>query len=103
MKLIIDDFICYAKLGIYDWEKVIHRKLLVHIEVDTSDIIDYDNVVSCTRKFIVDNHFDYIEDLAKALLKNCIATWGSSNQYLIKLNKTPITCFENGAIVECCS
>jgi dihydroneopterin aldolase len=100
-KLLIQDLRVPARIGVYQWEKCIYRKLSIDIEmavdikscVKNDDITlatDYANIVQSVTDFIQESQFSLIETLAEHLAQWLISKFGI---YWLKLRVTKLGIF----------
>ncbi len=72
IKIQIKNLPLYAKIGCYNWEKVITQKLLITTDVlvsmDTSSIVDYYELSKDIKYFVINCRCNLLEELAKKLL-----------------------------------
>ena len=72
MKIILRNYSVMASVGVYDYEKVSHTKLLISVTVETDDvlfvsknhIVDYDKIINILKITPAKRHFEYIEVIA---------------------------------------
>jgi dihydroneopterin aldolase len=67
MWLIINNIRINVPIGIYKWEKVIKRLVIIQIKIKVKNIVDYDNLVFAIKEFTRSKEFNYIEDLNKGI------------------------------------
>lgn len=72
-KIQIKSLPVYAKIGCYNWEKVITQKLLItaiiSVNVDTStSVVDYYELTQNMKSFVASCECDFLEEMAKKLL-----------------------------------
>lgn len=72
-KIQIKNLPVYAKIGCYNWEKVITQKLLIttiiSVNIDTSaSVVDYYELSQDMKSFIAGCRCDFLEEIAKKLL-----------------------------------
>jgi len=80
MKVKLKDFELTCNIGIYDWEKDFSRKLLINIEMETSNelaftsediaqTLDYEVVYNNIKKIVLSKKYLLIETLAHDILQ----------------------------------
>ncbi len=67
VRLKIEQFKAFAKIGCYAWEKVILQTIIISLKLESTSIIDYDLCTEHITRFVSSKHFDFIEELAQAL------------------------------------
>ncbi len=67
MKLCINNLEVFARIGEYDWEKVITQKITINCQLTTENIIDYCIVSKYIAKYVIKSHYNFIEELGKSL------------------------------------
>lgn len=70
MWLTVDNIRVHVCLGIYEWESVIKRLVIIKVKIKVSDIIDYDSIALKIREFAKSRKFDYIEHFKESLKKH---------------------------------
>ncbi|QXK91962.1 dihydroneopterin aldolase [Neoehrlichia mikurensis] len=65
----IRNFIIYARIGVYAWEKVIKQKVIIDIKLPINNInfIDYKALIDEITNFINVKHYDFLEDMIQCL------------------------------------
>ncbi|MBQ4875392.1 MAG: dihydroneopterin aldolase [Rickettsiaceae bacterium H1] len=67
MLLRINDFKVQAKIGDYSWEKVITQKIIINLEIEMNKVIDYCLIAKYVKEFVIKEHYNFIEELARSL------------------------------------
>jgi dihydroneopterin aldolase len=81
-QIFIEDLKCYAKIGIFDWEKETKQPLVINITLDikkikkiTDDInstVDYKSLTYKINKLIEESEYQLIETLGIEIAELCL-------------------------------
>ena len=67
MLLRLNNFNLPAKIGVFSWEKVIVQRIIVDLEVELEQRIDYCLIADYIKEFTIQQHYEFIEELAELL------------------------------------
>ena len=105
-KILIEDLICSASVGVYENEKLNKQKIIINLEIvlvntiktDTdnlNDVADYGKFRRIVLDIVNSKHFNLIETLADNLIKK-IKTFEKVENIKLKITKPDI--FEDCSI-----
>ena len=94
MRLIVDNIAIHAGVGVYKWERVIKRLIVLNLDLDISEcrgVMDYELVVNEVKKVCGLRHYDYIEEISFAVRQNKSKTFKIEEEKIcIKISKPNI-------------
>src|SRR5438270_12883345 len=76
--IVIADFRCSTRIGVYDWEREVEQPVLINLEIalpsaqpcasdDLADALDYAKVVARLRELLAQHPHHLLERLAEAI------------------------------------
>mgnify|MGYP001170390029 FL=1 len=81
-QIFIEDLKCYAKIGIFDWERETKQPLIINITLDIkkfdyisddiNDTVNYKSLIHKINELIEDSEYQLIETLGVEIAKLCL-------------------------------
>jgi dihydroneopterin aldolase len=76
--IVINDFRCATRIGVYDWEREVEQQVLLDLEIaipssaagrtdELSDALDYARVVDRVRRLLAEHDWHLLERLAEGI------------------------------------
>ena len=99
-KILIENLICIASVGVYENEKLNKQKIIINLEIllinkmkthtdNLNDVADYGKFRRIIWEVVNSMHFNLIETLADSIIKN-IETFDKVENIKLKITKPDI-------------
>ena|SRR5438128_1824369 len=96
--IIVSDFKCSTRIGIYEWEREVDQPVLINLEIelpssracasdDFADALDYAAVVERLRGLLANHPYHLLESLAEGIVQTIL---GEFNVPRVKLTLAKI-------------